>query len=266
MISIIIPSRNEPCLTKTVNDILLKARGDIEILIMLDGYWDNPSNDKRVTIVHRGEPRGMRANINSGVALAKGDYILKCDAHCMFDDGFDVKLMETIEGNWIVVPRRKRLDAENWCLIEDNRPDIDYMYLTPEFHGVNWNEKNYSPELQGVMIDDLMTSQGSCWFMKRDYFYELELLDDKNYGSFWNEFQEIGLKCWLSGGRVVVNKNTWYAHLHKQSRGYSLQEKPNEYVLNWLEFGKAWDKQTLPLEWLINKFGSCYGWEWSPDS
>jgi glycosyltransferase involved in cell wall biosynthesis len=260
MISVIIPSRNEPYLTKTVDDILAKARGDIEVITVLDGYWDNPANDKRVTIVHRGEVQGMRANINSGVAIAKGDYILKCDAHCMFDEGFDVKLLADMEDNWIVVPRRKRLDAENWTVIDDGRPDVDYMYLSADLHGVNWDEKNNNPALKDKKIDDLMSSQGSCWFMKRDYFYALELLDEENYGSFWNEFQEIGLKCWLSGGRVVVNKNTWYAHLHKQSRGYSLQEKSNEFVLNWLYLGRAWDKQTLPIEYLIDKFSPVPGW------
>jgi glycosyltransferase involved in cell wall biosynthesis len=261
MISIIIPSRNEPYLSKTVNDILAKGRGEIEVIVMLDGYWDNPANDNRVTIVHRGEVQGMRANINSGGAIAKGDYILKCDAHCMFDEGFDVKLLARMEDNWVVVPRRKRLDAENWVVIDDGRPDVDYMYLTPDFHGKNWDEKNRDFTLKSKPIDDLMTSQGSCWFMRRDYFYDLELLDGINYGSFWNEFQEIGLKCWLSGGRVVVNKNTWYAHLHKQSRGYSLQEKPNEYVFEWPRFKKAWDKQTLPIEYLIDKFSPVPGWK-----
>jgi glycosyltransferase involved in cell wall biosynthesis len=260
MLSVIIPARNEKYLLPTVKDLLEKSNGDIEIIVVLDGYWDNPSIDKRVIMIHRGEVRGMRAAINSGVAIAKGEYILKCDAHCMFDKEYNTKLLTDIQDNWVVVPRRKRLDAENWCIQDAGKPDIDYMYLSKELHGVNWDELNKDKSLKEKKIDDLMSSQGSCWFMKRDYFYKLDLLDEINYGSFWNEFQEIGLKCWLSGGRVVVNKNTWYAHLHKQSRGYSLQEQPNNYVMKWLNMGKAWNKQTKPIEWLIEQFAPVPGW------
>lgn len=263
MLSVIIPSRGELYLTKTVDDLLAKAKGEIEIITVLDGYWANPIpvNDKRVIIVHRGDARGMRSGINSGVAIAHGEYILKCDAHCMFDEGFDAKLIAEGGHNWVVVPTRKRLDAENWSIQDVSKPDVDYMYLSKDLHGVNWDEKNKNNSLRDTKIDDLMSSQGSCWFMRKDYFYELELMDEKNYGSFWNEFQEIGLKCWLSGGRVVVNKNTWYAHLHKKTRGYSLQEQPNNYVQRWLTLGEAWKGQTIPLETLIEKFSPVPGWE-----
>jgi glycosyltransferase involved in cell wall biosynthesis len=263
MLSVIIPSRNELYLTNTVSDLLLKAKGDIEIIVILDGYWANPIpvNDKRVIIVHRGESRGMRNGINSGVAIARGEYIMKCDAHCMFDEDFDLKLIADCEKNWVVVPRRKRLDVEYWCSLDVGKPDVDYMYLSRELHGVNWDELNRDESRKSVKIDDLMSSQGSCWFMHKDYFYELELLDEEHYGSFWNEFQEIGLKCWLSGGRVVINKNTWYAHLHKQTRGYSLQEQSTNYVQKWMKMGEAWDKQTIPIEKLIEKFSPVPGWE-----
>jgi glycosyltransferase involved in cell wall biosynthesis len=270
MISVVIPSRQELYLNNTVQDILAKAKGDTEIIVVLDGYWPSvmPVDDKRVIIIHRGVAHGMRSAINSGVAIAKGKYILKCDAHCMFDYGFDTELANHCENNWIVVPRRKRLDAENWKLQDVNKPDVDYMYLSYPYsldrngnqiglHGVIWDELNKTPELKDKKIDDLMTSQGSCWFMPRYYYYELELLDEINYGAFWSEFQEIGLKCWLSGGQVKVNKNTWYAHLHKKFRGYSLEASSSDaekYVMKWMNFKEAWAKQTLPIEWLIHEF------------
>jgi hypothetical protein len=109
-----------------------------------------------------------------------------------------------------------------------------------------------------------MSAQGSCWFMCKNYYKELELLDEQHYGAFWSEFQEVGLKCWLSGGRVVVNKNTWYAHLHKRFRGYNLEASSDEaekYVMKWMNFGEAWgDNQKYPIEWLIDKFKPIPGW------
>jgi glycosyltransferase involved in cell wall biosynthesis len=277
MLSIIIPSRNEKYLNKTVDDLLLKARGYIEIIIILDGYTplEMPTDDNRVVIIQRGISRGMRNGINSGVAIAKGEYILKCDAHVMFDEGFDTKLIERCEDNWVVVPRRKRLDAENWQIQDVGKPDVDYMYLSyPHtldkngksigLHGVNWDELNKRKDLQKKTIDDLMSAQGSCWFMKKDYYNKLELMDEEHYGAFWSEFQEIGLKAWLSGGRVIVNKNTWYAHLHKKSRGYNLEASTSEaenYVMKWTIMGEAWrEKQIHPFEWLIEKFSPVPGW------
>lgn len=277
-VSIVIPSRNEQFLVPTVLDLLQKARGEIEIIVVLEGYWVNPAefNDSRVTIIHRGEPRGMRAAINKAVSLAKGVYIMKIDAHCMVEEGYDVKLQEDCEDNWVVTPRRKRLDAENWCIQDVGKPDIDYMYLSfpddpqdfggPGLNGKVWEEKNHDKELREVLIDDLMSAQGSCWFMKRDYFYQLELMDEKSYGTFWNEAQEIMLKAWLSGGRCIVNKKVWYAHLHKgkkYGRGYNLDHSQlsigSNHTKKWIH-NQAWEKQTLPFEWIIDKFWPLPGW------
>src|SRR3990167_3792893 len=92
-LSVIIPSRNEQFLPRTVADILAKAVGEIEVIAVLDGYWpiDGDSHlllpdDKRLHIIHRGKPRGMRAAINAAAGIAKSQYLMKCDAHCMFDE------------------------------------------------------------------------------------------------------------------------------------------------------------------------------------
>lgn len=277
MVSVIIPSRNEIYLQKTIDDVLAKARGEIEVIAILDGYWPNPplKDDDRVHIIHRGESRGLRNGVTSGVAMAKGEYIFKLDAHCMLDGGFDVKLVADCAPNRVVVPRRKRLLPETWELEIDSRPDIDYMYLTYPYakakndifgakdelyglHGKNWDALNKREDLKGVLIDDLMTSQGSAYFMRKDYFEELELLDEATYGSFRDEFLEVGMKCWLSGGRVVVNKKTWYSHWHKsKGRGYNLPPDPSKWEL-WMQ-PNAWHKQTLPVKYLVEKFDEKNG-------
>lgn len=263
MVSIIIPSRNEPYLSKTIKDILKKAKGEIEIIAILDGYWEKADDiiiDPRVNYLHFATSKGMRACINAGVLLAKGEYILKTDAHCMFERGFDEVLKADCADNWVIVPRRYALDPVRGEREDNAKYPVDYMYLSSEMKGVIWEAKNKDESLKDKRIDDLMSAQGSCWFMKKDYFNYLELLDIKNYGEFWNEFQEIGLKCWLSGGEVKVNKNTWYAHWHKPSsvgRGFRLtddQEKALSMVNRWKLDKKVWHKQTHNLKWLIDKF------------
>jgi glycosyltransferase involved in cell wall biosynthesis len=280
MLSIVIPSRNEKYLQRTIDDLLEKAEGDIEIIAILDGYWPDPQlpDNPRVILLHRGESRGMRNGITSAVAIAKGEYIMKCDAHCMFDKGFDVKLIADCEKDWVVIPRRKRLDAVNWLIKDVGKIDIDYEYLSypsnpndfggPGLNGKIWNER--AAERKDILIDENMSFQGSCWFMHKAYFYELELMDEESYGPFWNEAQEIGLKCWLSGGKVMVNKKTWYAHLHKgkeEGRGYFLsKDSLNQgaaHTRKWMMFGEAWHGQRFPIEWLIERFAPVPTWDLS---
>ena len=275
MLSVIIPSRNEIYLQKTIDDVLSKSKRDIEIIAILDGYWPDPplKDDPRLKIIHHGTSHGMRGSINAGVAVAKGDLILKCDAHCMFAEGFDITLEADCDENWVVIPRRKRLDARNWTIEQNGRPDVDYEYLSyPNVNG-NWNDglhgrvwEERALKRADILIDDNMSAQGSCWMMHRDYFNKLELEDEEHYGTFSNEFQEIGLKCWLSGGRVITNKKTWYAHLHKDKdmgRGYSLPgdqvEKGFLYTNRWLT-NTAWHKQIHPFTWLIERFWPVPGW------
>ena len=96
LVSIIIPSRNEKYLGKTIEDLLTKAVGEIEIIAVLDGYWPEPKipDNDRLILIHRGSPQGMRPAINAATAIARGRYLMKCDAHCLFAPGFDQALKD----------------------------------------------------------------------------------------------------------------------------------------------------------------------------
>src|SRR5687768_15915071 len=111
LLSVLIPSRNERFLIPTVDDIFSKAAGEIEIIVTLDGYWPEGwadvvgRYDGKLKTIHRGEARGMRDGINSAAAIAKGKYLMKSDAHCMFAEGFDEILKADCDEDWVVVPR-----------------------------------------------------------------------------------------------------------------------------------------------------------------
>lgn len=282
-LSVIIPSRDEQFLIPTIDDVFRNARGEIEVVAVLDSdKW--PANWKEVTdrhpnlhTVHHGHSKGMRAAINSGVAsaISRGaKFIMKSDGHCSFSEGFDEVLKKDCESDWVVVPRRGRLDPEAWTATETHKPDIDYHYLSfpddpndfggPGLNGKPWAER--AVERKDILLDEEMSSQGSCWFMHASYFTQLKLMDEVNYGPFWNEFQELGLKCWLSGGRVMVNKQAKYLHLHKgkkYGRGYRLPESALKqgagYTKNWI-WNEAWPKQTKPFKWLIEHFWPVPTW------
>jgi len=274
-VSVIIPARNEQFLTPTIEDLVRSARADTEIIAVLEGYWpDRLVEADNVHYIHSTNPRGMRGAINAGAAIAKGKYLMKLDGHCAVDEGYDVKLMADLEEDWIAVPRRESLNPEEWR--PRHKKHIDYMFLCypddpndfggPSLKGRTWGQLNNSRERMNLEIDDLMSAQGSCWFMHRDYFYRLDLMDEENYGHFSNEFQEIGLKCWLSGGRVIRNKKTWYAHLHKGHKygrgwplGKSVLNQGAAFTNRWMD-GRNWRGQDRDIRWMVNKFWPVPTW------
>ena len=252
--SVIIPARNEVYLDKTIKDLLEKSVEDIEIIVVLDGYWvPAVIDDKRVHYLHFGKAKGMRNAINSAVALAKGKYILKSDAHCMYAKGFDKQLKTDHTRDTILVPSRYPLDPEKWEIETrtDNKYPVEYEYLDKDdLHGVEWREKR--DERKDVKIDDIISAQGSCWFTTKRWFEKIGGLDE-SYGTFYLEFQELSFKTWTQGGKVQVDKNTYYCHWHKTGgRGYALSDDRNVAVKKMQEWkGKReWNqiiKKFLPM-------------------
>jgi len=289
-LSIVIPSRCDEFLQKTIDCLLEKAEGEVEIIVVLDGYWPDPPIKKhpQVIVVHHGtlhDSYGMRSSINVGMELAKGDYVMKIDEHCNVDQGYDVKLIADCEDNWVVIPRRHRLDLETWGNVSDGRPPIDYMlvaypYQRPHdkrcgLHGEEWKR----PERKDILIDDTPTCQGSCYFTTKKWWFEMiGPLRHEDYGQFTHEAQEVTLNTWLGGGRVIVNKKTWYSHLHKGKLGkkygfsnaqYKKHQAGNEKgrlfcIDYWIN--DKFPKRVHDWEWFINKF-NMPGWSetWKED-
>ena len=267
-VSVVIPTRHEPYLAQTVKDLLAKATDSLEIIVVLDGYWDvTLPADPRVKVLHFGSSRGMRAAITAAVQMSTGQYLLKCDAHTMWDQGYDTVLKADYhEDNWILVPRRYALDAERWAIDESNpKYPIDYHYLDVALHGVPWTARREIK--RDILLDDEMSSQGSAYFLSRKCWDWLGGLDEANFGPFWREMQELGLKCWLSGGAMKVTKRTWYAHLRKKSRGYSMdtfRAADVERYTHWFFLtDQPFPNKTRSLEWLLDHFAPVPTW---PDS
>jgi glycosyltransferase involved in cell wall biosynthesis len=279
LVSILIPSRNERFLVSTVNDLLSKATGEIEIVVVQDGYWDPnlPRSDKRIKELHHGRAKGMRPALNAAAEIAKGDFLLKCDAHTMWDVGFDEKLKNDYhEDNWVLTPRRYALDPEKWE-IETGNPKypVDAHFLSNPYerpndptcgmHGTPWTARREARK--DVLLDEEMSSQGSAWFMSRKNWNRVAPMDIEQYGNFYMEMQELGLKTWMLGGAHMITKNTWYAHLRKgqkYGRGYALgpegHRRGHEYGVDF------WMKDKLPgavrtMRWLVERFAPVPTWQ-----
>lgn len=230
MLSIIIPARTEKFLNNTIQDVLKKATGEIEIFPVLDGYPDDYSYEKikdlRVKYLSLPLPnnseRRKRQAINAAVSISHGKYICWMDAHCAVAEGFDEILTKDCQDNWIMVPRRHRMDVENWTGTSWSKPPIDYEYWmwqhikNGRLAGYKWDIKTL--ERKDIMIDDIFTAQGSFFFMTRKWFDYCKLMKIEGYTGWGQEGEEVCLTSILNGGRTVVDKNTWYAHLHKGKR------------------------------------------------
>lgn len=298
-LSIIIPARNEMFLKRTVEDILSNIEGDTNIIITLDGYWPDPviEDHPKITIIHHSESVGQRAAINEGVRLSTARYIMKVDAHCAFDKGFDVKLMKDMKDNWTVVPTMRNLHAFDWvckkcgerryqgptpisCNKCDNTTDfeMDVVWIAkrspqsnsycfdPEPHFQYFRDFEKRPEGQG-QITQTMSLQGSCFMMTRKRFKSLNVCDE-DFGSWGSQGIEVAVKSWLSGGEVMVNKNTWYAHMFRTQGGdfgfpYPLSGNQVQHAkkrAKELFFNSSFNGQVKPLSWLVEKFWPVNGW------
>lgn len=276
-LSVVIPNRNSPFLTKTIKDVLKNAGCSVEVIVNVDEKWpEELVEDERVHYIHPSSPIGLRQGVNNCVKLAKGQYILKADDHIAFGENFGRILIDSHEqDNWVQIPRRYALDAENWCIEkrDDNKYPIDQMYLDFPLkgkahdwgtHGVEWRRKR--DETASQFLVETMSMQGSCYFMTKNHFENtLGGLSEKMYGQFSQEAQEIGFKTWLGGGKVLVNRKTYYAHLHKGNkygRFYSFPggtvEASNMSAYYWME--NKWKDRVHDMKWLIDRFSPVPSW------
>jgi hypothetical protein len=319
-LSVLIPARNEVWLNRTIQDVVSHIQGDTDIIAVLDGHWPaEPIPDHpRVHLVYHPEPRGQRQSTNEAARLSTAKYVMKLDAHCAVDDGFDVKLMQPYETGEIgmdttTVPRLYNLHVFDWVCPDcgrhryqgpkpvecgdrlangDFRPGsgcgstaeagqevvwqprwnriTDFARFDAEPRFQYWRQYRDRPEAQGELAD-LMCHVGACWMLPRERYWDLGGMDE-GHGSWGQMGIEVSCKAWLSGGRQIVNKRTWYAHLFRTQKGfgfpYPLKEKDAEAAREYsrrLWFDNAWPKQTRPLSWLIRKFQPVPEWPKQPE-
>ena len=117
-LSVIIPARNEQFLQNTIDDVLKNIKADTEVIVILDGYWPKKGIPPKsnLTIIHHEISIGQRAAVNEAAKLSQSKYIMKLDAHCIVDEGFDIKLMADCEYDWTVIPTMYNLHAFNWTI------------------------------------------------------------------------------------------------------------------------------------------------------
>jgi hypothetical protein len=188
-ITVIIPSKHERYLFKTVADIQDAAESNIEVLV---------GRDEKEEI-------GQRAQMNKLARMAKGKYIMKTDAHCSFGAGFDAIMLEQIKDNQIMAPLMLPLDAEKWTVSPHNKMGSFAFDTQLVNHHVPLEGKKF--------INKTMCLQGSCFLTLRDNYWNWNLCDE-SLGS-WGQGVELGIQAHKHGGECVTTRSTYYGHLFR---------------------------------------------------
>lgn len=273
--SVLIAARNERHLPRMIAHLHTRLTGDYEIVVVQDGgpYQALPEHP-RLRVFNR-EHQGLKPSINFAAAQATGEYLLKLDSHCAVSEGIDEILPQTMEPNWMVVPRFYTLDEATWAP-DARKPHNDYWLLDcpltdPRGYrfraGGYWFERTRA-RAEISPLDETLTHHGSGWFVRRDFFLDkLRGMQSEGYGVSYMEPADLGLRMWLGPweGAVMVNKACWYGHLHQDHRvrGYPVDwaeiKRSYDWTANyWMR--NAWPEQIRPLEWLIDRFWPIPTW------
>ncbi|OEU68443.1 MAG: hypothetical protein BBJ57_02440 [Desulfobacterales bacterium PC51MH44] len=298
-LSVIIAARNEEFLSQTVKNVIENSGDKTEVIAVCDGYRPYPaiSEHARVKVIYLYKAIGQRAAVNLGVKESNSLYMMKLDAHCAVDKDFDVKLMADYEQGWTVVPRMYNLYAYDWVCKKcgkrkyqgrkfeccgdvqkqikwepKRRAVSDFMRFDTDMQFGYWSHYRNRPEAKQDICDQLCAI-GACWFMERERYWQLGGLDEAHGG--WGQVGvEVACKAWLSGGKQVVNKKTWFAHLFRTGNfkgtghnggtfpypldGSDVQIARKRSKELWLN--NKWPKAIHPLSWLVDRFAPVPGW------
>lgn len=278
-VSIIIPARNEnpQNVSKTIKSIYENATGDFEVIIGFDGPHQVPLVREfynNLKIIDFPDVVGIKTNINALCAMATGKYIYKSDAHCRFGKGFDEILQQDMQDDWIVMPRFKII-KDDWSIQQrDGQEEFyDYFYLCCPFTdpkgfrfkaGGHWPERTKERLESHPGLDETPQIHGSGWFMTKERFFELGGFPNIDPYGHAQEPIWLALKNWLMGGKVMVNKKTWYAHLHQDGnkRGYKMDKDQENisYDIAVRHFMGDRGHYTHNMEWFLDKFNPMPGW------
>jgi hypothetical protein len=196
-LSILIPSRNEPHLARTLLDIKQHMETDLEVLWMED------------------DGRGQRACTNELARQARCRYVMKTDAHCSFSQGFDRLLLEEMDDKTILAPLLMPLEPMTWS-VNGKKQMAQFVFDT-----------NFVMHHADGVAGDTMCLQGSAWMVSRANYWDWHL-GDETLGSWGNQGVQLGVAAWLNGGICRTTDKAYYGHLFRNKS----EDFPYERGLN----------------------------------
>lgn len=154
--------------------------------------------------------------------------------------------------------------------IGKERPQSDsYCFnATPTFayFGEYRSRPEYQKDKEERGLTETMSIQGSCFMCLRQLYWDWNLCDE-SLGNWGHQGIEVACKTWLKGGQVLVNHQTWHAHMFRTKSDtfgfpWPASGKDQHEVKGkvWEQILKGMPGQKHPVSWLVEKFWPVKGW------
>lgn len=220
-VSIIIPCKNEGNNLKLTLDSIIKSQSNLsyEIIVVDDNSTDlsteflksalNGSIYKDVVLLKTKGVGCARAK-NFGAKFAKGKYLFFCDAHVRVPKHWMDSLVDTL--------KNYNAHLVTSC-IQDMSNSLVLRY------GGTWNNKLQYMWIENKpkYITETPFAVGGNMGITKEVFEKLNGFDDlfQIYGA---EDQELSIKAWLYGYRIVINPDVKMIHLFRDSHPYQVTQ------------------------------------------
>jgi glycosyltransferase involved in cell wall biosynthesis len=217
-VSIIIPCKNEiNNLKKTIDSIMSsKNKLTYEIIVIddgcVDGSCDFISTDvetyKNIKLIPSGN-LGLSNTKNLGGKTAQGKYLFFCDAHITVPDYWLDNLIKTLEenGGHAIAPVVADMTRDQYKGYGETwNSSLEVVWLT------NKPENNSS---------EIPIACGCVFGIKKEVFDAIGGFDS-HFEIWGKEDEEISLKLWLFGYRIILDTFVEVKHLFRTKHPYEV--------------------------------------------
>lgn len=246
-VSIIIPCKNEVNNLKWTVDSIIKSKNSLsfEILVVDDASEDksseflqnNISKDiyKKVTIIKANNVGAAEAR-NIGAKWAKGNYLFFCDAHVEVTDGWLDKLVNTL----------KTFNAD---LIAPYIADMSNPLSVGR--GQTWTKELKVQWLLDKLIEgkEIPIACGCAFGITKEAFDKIDGFNHL-FQVWGKEDEELCLKAWLYGYKIVINPNVTVRHLFRKKHPYTVTKSNviyNMLCIAYSHFGEERLEKTIKI-------------------
>lgn len=238
MVSVLLTTKDEPLLAKTIKSLEKNAKEEIEIIVEEDVNDD-----------------GRRVLLNKLANKANGDYLYIIDSHCTVPKNWDTMLKENCVEGTIVFSPIQSIDRDT---LKPKKGLYTGAYLD-----INLEQK-WGGEIKGD-IGEAMCFTGCGWMIKKETYDKfngcsLELGRWGGLGSEW------ALKIWLSGGRLLCDKRVPIGHVftpkdtNPTHNVYQPEVDATYAKIREFTYQNNWYHQIHSIQWLVGKFWPVKSW------
>lgn len=243
MLSIIVPAHNEEkYLNRTIRNIYdTTSLGGPEVIVVDQG--GNGEIDPRAMILTPGENVGERRAMNMAAEAARGEFLLRIDAHCDFSPhGWDAMMTEVTGEKDLTIAVLGAL-AEDWSQLPGHWYGLCRIIVNEDDEGrkgleCKWQKPNRDHSVYQA-VEPNMGATG-CGMMIRKAFYDEIGGADESLPKMGAIGEEFAIKVWAHGGKCQTRTDVMIGH-HWGTGGYDTSGVRVAQQALWDQYGHCYE-------------------------